>query len=989
MHMIRRIGALGVSILVWASSASATTRYVNVSNAAPAAPFTNWAMASTNIQLAIDACTDGDVVLVTNGVYGTGGVAVHGAMTNRVAITNGIVVQSVNGAAVTFIVGQGPVGVGAVRCAWIASNAVLDGFTLTNGHTLAEGDAVHEVNGGGAWCEYNGATLSNCVITACAAANMGGGFYQGRIVSSIISNNAALYGGGGEGSTVDRVDRCVFADNRSVRDGGGLYSGAWARNSHFAGNTAGERGGGLYGVWNVESCTIAGNAAQEGGGVHSASVSNSVVYHNTDQFGSPNHADSFITYSCTTPDPGAIGNLTNSPGLAGLRNPHLVTNSPCIDAGTNSAWMAAATDVDGEPRLGGSVDLGCDEVVPTGMVAALFVSIGIDRTNAVVGAPIQFSIENINRPTRFTWSWGDGSGATNETVAEHAYAAAGDYVVTVQAWNRFGFVTVTRGVHVFAGFTNYVSSAGSHTPPFDTWARAAANIQDAVNLCAKGGTVLVSNGVYALGGAERISSNRVAITNAMIVRSVNGPTQTVIRGVASTGLDAMRGAYVCNGAQLIGFSLTEGRSRGGSVPIGNIGETLGGGVFVEAGAVVSNCMITNNGALNGGGACGPGAFANCTLAGNSSAFSGGGALYGDFRNCSIGPDNESHFGAGLSQANADNCDIHDNRASEIGGGAQGGTIRRSLIRDNTSAGSAGGAYVSTLENCLVLFNTATGGDGGGTHQGTVRHCVIRGNQAGGAGGGAYGGNIASSILYYNYASTNANVSVGSGSLDYSCTTPDPGVGVGNITNNPQFVAYDGFPPDFHLLATSPCIDKGDPLSAATNDYDGVARPIDGNADGTNTADMGAFEYAIQTNTYYRDADGDGYGNPSVTTNATGQPSGYVSNNTDWNDNNASVYPGAPELCDGMDNNGNGQSDENCRVARTCFSFAQSVNCTGAGWSRTFVMDLTNFQNLAVQDGYQSYAVAYALYYNIWTGIYLYDYGSGAFSAVTWLTNLDL
>jgi hypothetical protein len=986
--MKRRFLGLACAAFFLATLSFSATRYVSpAGNNAP--PYTNWTMAATNIQLAIGASADGDVVLVTNGTYDTGGVAVYGGMTNRVAITNGIVVQSVNGAGVTTIVGQGPVGVGAVRCAWIASNAVLDGFTLTNGHTLAEGDAVRETCGGGAWLEYNGATLSNCVITTCAAANMGGGFYHGRIVNSIISNNAALFGGGGEGSTVDPVDHCVFADNRSVRDGGGLYSGATARNSYFAGNTAGERGGGLYGVWNVESCTIAGNAAQEGGGVHSSSVSNSVVYHNTDRFGSPNHKDCFITYSCTTPDPGATGNLTNSPGLAGLRNPHLVTNSPCIDAGTNSAWMIAAVDVDGEPRLGGSVDLGCDEVVPTGMVASLFVSIGIDRTNAVVGTPIRFNIENINRPTKFTWAWGDGSGTTNETVATHAYAAAGDYVVTVQAWNRFGFVTVTSGVHIFDGFTNYVSGAGSATPPYDTWGKAAARIQDAVDLCAKGGTVLVSNGVYALGGAERIGSNRVAITNAMIVRSVNGPTQTVVRGVASTGLDAMRGAYVCDGAQLIGFSLTDGRSRGSSVPIGNIGETLGGGVFAEAGARVANCMITNNGALNGGGACGWGAFENCTLADNSSAFSGGGALYGNFRNCSIGPDNESHFGAGVSQAVVDSCDIHDNRASEIGGGAQDSTIRRSIVQDNTSAGSAGGAYVSTLENCLILFNTANGGDGGGTHQGTVRHCVIRGNQASDEGGGAYEGVIAGSILYYNYASTNANVAVGSGSLNYSCTTPDPGTGVGNITNNPQFEAYDGVPPDFHLLATSPCIDTGDPLSAVTNDYDGGVRPVDGNLDGTNIVDMGAYEYVYHVNTYYRDADGDGYGNPGVTTNAISPPAGYVSDNTDWNDSNASVYPGAPELCDGVDNNGNGQIDENCRVAKTCFSLNQSIRCAGAGWSRTFVMDLTNFRNLAVQDGYQSYAVNYLLYYNIWTGIYLYDYTAGAFSAVTWAINLDL
>ena len=41
------------------------------------------------------------------------------------------------------------------------------------------------------------------------------------------------------------------------------------------------------------------------------------------------------------------------------------------------------------------------------------------------------------------------------------------------------------------------------------------------------------------------------------------------------------------------------------------------------------------------------------------------------------------------------------------------------------------------------------------------------------------------------------------------------------------------------------------------------------------------------------------------------------------------------------------------------------------------------------DWNQSYMVRYLLYYNIWTGICLYDYAAGAFSAATWLINLDL
>ncbi|HYV91259.1 MAG TPA: MopE-related protein [Chitinophagales bacterium] len=140
----------------------------------------------------------------------------------------------------------------------------------------------------------------------------------------------------------------------------------------------------------------------------------------------------------------------------------------------------------------------------------------------------------------------------------------------------------------------------------------------------------------------------------------------------------------------------------------------------------------------------------------------------------------------------------------------------------------------------------------------------------------------------------------------------------------QVYYYDGDGDGYgnSLVADTFC--NGIPAGYVTNDLDcddanAAVNPsaietcngIDDNCDGN-------IDEGVQL-TFYFDFDGDGYGDAYIETFACSAPSGYVADNTDCDDGNIDVNPGANEICNTVDDNCNGQIDEGVQL--TCYADA--------------------------------------------------------------------
>lgn len=771
-----------------------------------------------------------------------------------------------------------------------ASITITNTSVITGNVASLDGGGVFNLNPTG------NANLSiyNSRITGNSVGDDGGGVYNFAvngianltIHSSVITGNSADDDGGGtvngtySGTAVTSVTNSTISNNNSGDDGGGLNNYAkygpatlTVTNSTISNNDAVEDGGGIYSYSYNDQATVTiqqnsiisanESTTHSGGGIYNHShlgaastiIESSTVSGNTaDTYGGGSRTSSFNDATTTINNSTISGNTANLPG-GGLENYSYrgdatvtITNTSTISGNVgivgggaaNFSYYGTANITIDNSSISGNQSNEPGGGIYNGGFAGTFATIqnnstvsNNDSQNGVGGG-----LFNYGQSTADTLI--DNSTISNNTAKTGGggiYNIAGfDVSLTIQSNSEI------RGNVVNGSSTQMVNSQLTDNP------KTAGNWWTTVeNSTLSGNVQFRSNGW---------KSNRIA-NNSILSGADDGPGSGHGGGVANySGLgDA---TMTIQDDVMIRDNATDIGRGGGSFNFSYNGNastqiensTVSGNSSYLTSGGAENWSKNGNSALN---------INNSTISGNDTGLVGGGIA--------------SYSNSGTSSISIANTTIADNLTEEYGGGIFNGvdestaslTIENSTISGNSAMLNGGGVYhgsqgigtsSATIRNSTLSGNTAV--SGGGIYNPSnattnLTHVTVYNNEATGAGGGiANAGGTVNATNSIIAGSTGGDCSENLTTSDYnldsdgSCVIASSDITVANPNLGPLQLNAPGKTATHALPLGNAAIDTiPDGISGCgttlTTDQHGIARPTDGNDDGIEACDMGAYE----------------------------------------------------------------------------------------------------------------------------------------------------
>lgn len=681
--------------------------------------------------------------------------------------------------------------------------AGLKNVTITGGKCWSDNKPEKGIQKGAGVSIDNG-FLEDCVITEAsgpAFAQSGIGVYLkcGRVsrcrITSCSSSNSSQSGTGlyvESGIAEDSlIDSCTCGDSGAVyvKDGATLLNCTVANNN-----------GALWSGVRVEKAT--------------AKVVNCAIFNNTvrdNTYGGVYTSGFGAAYHNCAADVAIVGGdncILCQPRFRDFAGKDFVPSagSKAIDAGTSRGTYGAVstTDLFGNPRENGTVDIGCFE--NTKSVAEVALEWSADSQIVPSVLSLEAASIGIDAPI---YSWTIHNNDTGVDVLKAGVTTsvddltAGTYTISVSAG---GCSFTSPQKYTVSPKDLYVVADNANAEfPYDTAAKAAANIQTALTAAGDTAVIHVQNGTYPI-------SSQLKIDKAVRIvgESRNGVIVTNTADATST-----RVFYLNNkDAEVMTMTITGGRVRSAD---------QGANIYFSGnGGMVSNCLIS----------------AGLTTAqynqGSGAAYMNAGILtHCEITDCTATPSGS----AGCTRTvyltkrsdvapRLSNCLIHDCDGSNGGSKAKGGelvTLTDYCLVDNCTIVDCVSYAGSSLIYCKASNNSYP-------KSGHIVNCVIFGRDTAGskakcAGGDSYN-NAKWPQLYYNCV-TEEQITDGT-NIGHDC-----------VEASPSDCFKDYAAKDYSVKNKGPLYNTGDQseysLPFPACDFKGVPRVI------KNRIDIGCFE----------------------------------------------------------------------------------------------------------------------------------------------------